>query len=55
LPVNMLSGNMHFLQRGCSSMVELKLPKLITRVRFPSPAPFFYAIYQALAESNEKP
>ena len=27
-------------QRGCSSMVEQKLPKLTTRVRFPSPAPF---------------
>ena len=26
-------------QRGCSSMVEQKLPKLTTRVRFPSPAP----------------
>jgi hypothetical protein len=26
--------------RGCSSMVEQKLPKLTTRVRFPSPAPF---------------
>lgn len=25
---------------GCSSMVEHKLPKLVTRVRFPSPAPF---------------
>src|SRR5690606_18418525 len=25
--------------RGCSSMVEQKLPKLKTRVRFPSPAP----------------
>ena len=25
--------------RGCSSMVEHQLPKLITRVRFPSPAP----------------
>ena len=25
--------------RGCSSMVEQKLPKLTTRVRFPSPAP----------------
>ena len=24
---------------GCSSMVERKLPKLKTRVRFPSPAP----------------
>ena len=27
------------LKRGCSSMVELQLPKLITWVRFPSPAP----------------
>src|SRR5262249_40616368 len=27
---------------GCSSMVEQKLPKLTTRVRFPSPAPFFF-------------
>src|SRR5258708_32680891 len=26
-------------ERGCSSMVERKLPKLKTRVRFPSPAP----------------
>src|SRR6266478_6571180 len=26
--------------RGCSSMVERQLPKLIVRVRFPSPAPF---------------
>jgi hypothetical protein len=26
--------------RGCSSMVELQLPKLLTWVRFPSPAPF---------------
>jgi hypothetical protein len=25
--------------RGCSSMVEQQLPKLNTRVRFPSPAP----------------
>ena len=24
---------------GCSSMVEHELPKLVTRVRFPSPAP----------------
>ncbi len=29
--------------RGCSSMVEQKLPKLTTRVRFPSPAPFSLA------------
>ena len=27
------------LKRGCSSMVERQLPKLHTRVRFPSPAP----------------
>ena len=27
--------------RGCSSMAEQKLPKLTTRVRFPSPAPGF--------------
>ena len=26
--------------RGCSSMVERQLPKLIVRVRFPSPAPY---------------
>src|SRR5690606_29151713 len=25
---------------GCSSMVELQLPKLTARVRFPSPAPY---------------
>jgi hypothetical protein len=28
-------------KRGCSSMVERQLPKLHTRVRFPSPAPAF--------------
>ena len=28
-----------FASRGCSSMAEQKLPKLTTRVRFPSPAP----------------
>ena len=27
--------------RGCSSMVEQKPSKLMTRVRFPSPAPTF--------------
>ena len=27
------------LNRGRGSMVELELPKLTTRVRFPSPAP----------------
>jgi hypothetical protein len=26
---------------GCSSMAEQKLPKLKTRVRFPSPAPIY--------------
>ena len=29
------------LTGGCSSMVERQLPKLHTRVRFPSPAPVF--------------
>ena len=29
---------------GCSSMAEQKLPKLTTRVRFPSPAPSRFAI-----------
>ena len=28
------------LNRGRGSMVELELPKLTTRVRFPSPAPW---------------
>src|SRR5687767_2092637 len=28
---------------GCSSMVELQLPKLLAWVRFPSPAPHFPA------------
>ena len=30
--------------RGCSSMVEQKLPKLTTRVQFPSPAPLHSAL-----------
>ena len=30
-----------FILRGCSSMAERRLPKPITWVRFPSPAPFF--------------
>ena len=30
-----------WLECGCSSMVERQLPKLHTRVRFPSPAPVF--------------
>src|SRR5688572_21585815 len=29
---------------GCSSMAEQKLPKLTTRVRFPSPAPSFRSL-----------
>src|SRR5216684_2476337 len=29
---------------GCSSMAEQKLPKLTTRVRFPSPAPIFQTL-----------
>ena len=29
---------------GCSSMVERQPSKLVTRVRFPSPAPFFYPL-----------
>src|SRR6266536_509110 len=32
-------NSLQFAARGCSSMVEQKLPKLTTRVRFPSPAP----------------
>ena len=31
--------------RGCSSMVEWKLPKLKTRVRFPSPAPNWISVW----------
>ena len=34
-----LPGRVECAPRGCSSMVEQKLPKLTTRVRFPSPAP----------------
>src|SRR5216683_1701687 len=32
-------GGYDAAQGGCSSMAEQKLPKLTTRVRFPSPAP----------------
>src|SRR5471030_2185178 len=38
-------------RRGCSSMVEQKLPKLTTRVRFPSPAP----VSMAPVPSAKKP
>jgi hypothetical protein len=33
------SRNVFFDACGCSSMVELQLPKLVAWVRFPSPAP----------------
>jgi hypothetical protein len=33
-----LNGVWGSVRRGCSSMVERELPKLNTRVRFPSPA-----------------
>ena len=36
---------------GCSSMVELQLPKLATWVRFPSPAPSFINIPAAVTIS----
>ena len=36
--------------RGCSSMVERQLPKLHTRVRFPSPAPAFAPLKSAIAD-----
>jgi hypothetical protein len=32
-----------FARCGCSSMVELLLPKQVTRVRFPSPAPMTHS------------
>ena len=34
-------GLMEAVTCGCSSMVEQKPSKLMTRVRFPSPAPIF--------------
>jgi hypothetical protein len=37
--VNRVQTRVECGSRGCSSMVEQKLPKLTTRVRFPSPAP----------------
>src|SRR5580658_197291 len=36
---NIAKANRINALRGCSSMVELQLPKLLTWVRFPSPAP----------------
>ena len=47
---------------GCSSTVESQLPKLMTWVRFPSPAPFYtagrrqhdkHAIWQALTLKSQ--
>src|SRR5690242_13149712 len=39
--------------RGCSSMAERQLPKLHTRVRFPSPAPtLFKALRRRLPSCN---
>src|SRR5580700_6924511 len=38
-------------RRGCSSMVERQLPKLIVRVRFSSPAPRVQAQLRAVAPS----
>ena len=37
---------------GCSSMAEHQLPKLIARVRFPSPAPISY--YALIAQQAER-
>ena len=34
------------IARGCSSMVEQQPSKLMTRVRFPSPAPIISMAYQ---------
>ena len=39
--------------RGCSSMVERQLPKLHTRVRFPSPAPLFSSEKSLCKTSNQ--
>ena len=44
-----------FAGRGCSSMVEQQLPKLNTRVRFPSPAPARQGIGSAAARSLRFP
>ena len=38
--------------RGCSSMVEQKPSKLMTRVRFPSPAPIFSMTYARRATTK---
>ena len=42
------------VQGGCSSMVEQELPKLKTRVRFPSPAPVFLALMPWFCTSSER-
>jgi hypothetical protein len=41
-------------KRGRSSMVERQLPKLHTRVRFPSPAPAFAAAQLRLASQQRR-
>lgn len=43
-------GNVLFFFCGCSSMAEFQLPKLTTRVRFPSSAP----VYALIAQSVER-
>ena len=48
-----LSGWIYYQNHcGCSSMVEQKLPKLKTRVRFPSPAPSLFVRHLLLCASN---
>ena len=46
------AGNTH-LDGGCSSMVEQKLPKLTTRVRFPSPAPVVHGHVRSFSVSEK--
>ncbi len=45
----------HSFQCGCSSMVERQLPKLHTRVRFPSPADCLSVGCSALDACSRKP
>src|SRR5437764_13763478 len=42
------------LNRGCSSMVEQQPSKLMTRVRFPSPAPIHIAL-RSISEARAEP
>src|SRR6516164_8932354 len=41
------SSHVGICVRGCSSMVEQQPSKLMTRVRFPSPAPILSVVYGA--------